>query len=76
VRADGVLAANVVPQTARVAEEERSHQPSVFSVLRAVIALFHSPEDDVLGLYGAFGCVLLLYFLFLCVFFFVLPLLR
>jgi anthranilate synthase len=37
------------------AEEQRSRQPSVFSVLRAVIRLFGSPEDQHLGFYGAFG---------------------
>jgi anthranilate synthase len=36
-------------------EEERSRQPSVFSVLRAVIAFFASADDPHLGLYGAFG---------------------
>ncbi len=36
-------------------EEERSRQPSVFSVLREILAAFHSPEDEHLGLYGAFG---------------------
>src|SRR5690606_28073990 len=39
----------------RFAEEERSKQPSVFSVLRALVELFGSPEDPHLGLYGAFG---------------------
>ncbi len=37
------------------AEEQRSRQPSAFSVLRAVSAHFASPEDAHLGLYGAFG---------------------
>lgn len=37
------------------AEEERSRQPSVFSVLRALMALFACPEEPFLGLYGAFG---------------------
>ena len=37
------------------AEEERSRQPSVFSVLRAVSDLFSAPDDRTLGLYGAFG---------------------
>ncbi|BAI71971.1 anthranilate synthase component II [Azospirillum sp. B510] len=37
------------------AEEERSRQPSVFSVLRALMALFACPDDPFLGLYGAFG---------------------
>jgi anthranilate synthase len=36
-------------------EEQRSRQPSTFSVLRAVTDLFRSPEDPHLGLYGAFG---------------------
>jgi anthranilate synthase len=39
----------------RFPEEERSRQPSVFSVLRALIELFASPEDGHLGLYGALG---------------------
>jgi anthranilate synthase len=38
-----------------VTEEERSRVPSVFSVLRAITALFHSDQDSNLGLYGAFG---------------------
>ncbi|MCB1419489.1 MAG: chorismate-binding protein, partial [Notoacmeibacter sp.] len=36
-------------------EEERSRVPSVFTVLRAVVALFKSHEDANIGLYGAFG---------------------
>ncbi|AWC22878.1 Anthranilate synthase component 1 [Aminobacter sp. MSH1] len=36
-------------------EEERSRVPSVFTVLRAITALFKSDEDSNLGLYGAFG---------------------
>ncbi|PYE37593.1 anthranilate synthase component I /anthranilate synthase component II [Rhizobium sp. PP-F2F-G38] len=36
-------------------EEERSKTPTVFTVLRAVTALFFSAEDASLGLYGAFG---------------------
>lgn len=36
-------------------EEERSRVPSVFTVLRAVTALFKTEEDANLGLYGAFG---------------------
>lgn len=35
-------------------EEERSRQPSVFSVIRRIVALFDC-EDEYLGLYGAFG---------------------
>ena len=36
-------------------EELRSKQPTLFSVLRSLIELFHSSEDDYLGFYGAFG---------------------
>ena len=36
-------------------EEERSRVPSVFTVLRAVTALFRTDQDSNLGLYGAFG---------------------
>jgi anthranilate synthase len=39
----------------RFPEEQRSKQPSIFSVLRAVIELFASPDDHHLGFYGAFG---------------------
>ena len=39
----------------RFSEEERSKQPSVFSLLRAVVDLFFSDADSHLGLYGAFG---------------------
>ena len=36
-------------------EELRSRQPSVFSVIRALVDLFAHPEEPHLGLYGAFG---------------------
>ena len=36
-------------------EEERSRRPSVFSALRALVALFFHDGDPHLGLYGAFG---------------------
>jgi anthranilate synthase len=39
----------------RFPEERRSRQPSVFSVLRALVELFSSADDQHLGLYGAFG---------------------
>jgi anthranilate synthase len=42
-------------QAGTFAEEDRTRQPSLFSLLRAVLALFASPEDERLGLYGAFG---------------------
>ncbi|WP_075217502.1 anthranilate synthase [Mongoliimonas terrestris] len=36
-------------------EEERSRQPSVFSVIRRIVAFFRSEADQNLGLWGAFG---------------------
>lgn len=36
-------------------EEERTRQRSVFTVLRTLLDLFGSDEDEHLGLYGAFG---------------------
>ena len=36
-------------------EELRSRQPTVFSVLRRIIELFHDPDEHYLGFYGAFG---------------------
>ncbi len=39
----------------RFPEEERSRQPSVFSVLRALVDLFFHDGEPHLGLYGAFG---------------------
>lgn len=39
----------------RFVEEERSRQPSVFSVIRVIIDFFRSSEEHHLGLYGAFG---------------------
>jgi anthranilate synthase len=45
----------VAEPAGRLPEEERSRQPTVFSVLRGLIELFASDEDSHLGLYGAFG---------------------
>ena len=39
----------------RFAEEERSKQRTIFSVVRALVDLFYGAEDAHLGLYGAFG---------------------
>lgn len=55
VESDGHLAIEIAVPDRQFSEEERSRVPSVFTVLRAVTALFHSPEDGGLGLYGAFG---------------------
>lgn len=50
-----LLAFHVVEPDGYFTEEQRSRQPSVFSVLREIVALFHSGRDRHLGLYGAFG---------------------
>src|SRR5205085_2309953 len=52
---DGRIDGEIRPGDTRFPEEERSRQPSVFSVLRALGEHFASPEDEHLGLYGAFG---------------------
>lgn len=51
----GQLDLVIVQSEQRFAEEERSKQPSVFSVIRTIRDLFFSDEDEDLGLYGAFG---------------------
>ncbi|WP_068317037.1 anthranilate synthase [Polycladidibacter hongkongensis] len=48
------LAITIAKPSRPFSEEERSRQPSSFSVVRALVALF-ACEDDQLGLYGAFG---------------------
>jgi anthranilate synthase len=52
--ADAVTAVVRAP-AGRFVEEERSRQPSVFSALRALIALFHHADEAHLGFYGAFA---------------------
>jgi anthranilate synthase len=52
---DERIAGAVSASDTRFPEEERSRQPSVFTVLRALGELFASPQDEHLGLYGAFG---------------------
>lgn len=55
--ADGtaLLRGVVRPAEGTFAEEERSRQHSIFSVVRAIQALFHFDDEPQLGLYGAFG---------------------
>ncbi|MBO3462826.1 anthranilate synthase [Aetokthonos hydrillicola Thurmond2011] len=45
----------VKPTTQLFPEEERSKQPSAFTVIREILHAFSSSEDEHLGLYGAFG---------------------
>jgi anthranilate synthase len=58
----GVLAGFLKPLPKLFPEEERSKQPSVFTILRALIEEFRNEEDARLGLVGAFGYDLLFQF--------------
>lgn len=49
------ITGSVKPTERLFAEEERSKQPSVFTIIREVLHAFSSNEDEHLGLYGAFG---------------------
>ena len=57
-----VLRGRLKPLPAFFSEEERSKQPSVFSLLRALIHEFQSDKDTRLSLVGAFGYDLLFQF--------------
>ena len=50
------------PLAGKFPEEDRSRQPSPFSLLRALVNEFGNPEDSRLALVGAFGYDLLLQF--------------
>ena len=56
------LRGRLKPLAALFPEEERSKQPSAFSLLRALIEEFRGEEDSRLGLVGAFGYDLLFQF--------------
>ncbi len=58
----GVLSGHLKPLPKLFPEEERSKQPSVFSILRALTQEFHNEQDTRLGLVGAFGYDLLFQF--------------
>ncbi|MCF2150658.1 anthranilate synthase [Desmonostoc muscorum LEGE 12446] len=52
---DKHLVGFVKPAKKIFTEEERSKQPSAFTVVREILHIFSSQEDEHLGLYGAFG---------------------
>ncbi|MGI8991614.1 MAG: anthranilate synthase component I [Bryobacteraceae bacterium] len=58
----GVLRGTLKPMPALFSEEERSKQPSVFSVLRALTHEFCNENDSRLSFVGAFGYDLLFQF--------------
>ncbi|HKP58045.1 MAG TPA: anthranilate synthase component I [Polyangiales bacterium] len=55
LRTTSAIEGEVPPGEQGFYEEVRTRVPSVFSVVRALCAFFASPEDALLGLYGAFG---------------------
>jgi anthranilate synthase len=59
---DGALHGTLKPMPKLFPEEERSKQPSVFSVLRALTREFRNENDDKLAFAGAFGYDLLFQF--------------
>ncbi len=59
---NGVLTGRLKPLPTLFPEEERSKQPSAFSILRALIEEFRNEEDGRLALAGAFGYDLLFQF--------------
>jgi len=58
----GILAGTLKPMPERFPEEQRSRQPSVFSILRAIVQEFQGGGDGRLALIGAFGYDLLFQF--------------
>ncbi|MGA2434529.1 MAG: anthranilate synthase component I [Bryobacteraceae bacterium] len=58
----GALHGKLRPLPELFPEEERSKQPSAFSILRALIEEFRNPADSRLALVGAFGYDLLFQF--------------
>jgi len=58
----GALCGRLKPLPALFPEEERSKQPSAFSILRALIEELRDPRDTRLALVGAFGYDLLFQF--------------
>lgn len=59
---NGVLRGRLKPLPALFSEEERSKQPSVFSILRTLIEEFRTEQDSRLSFVGAFGYDLLFQF--------------
>ncbi len=53
--ASQLIAGEIHKTSERFPEELRSKQPSIFSVLRAIVDLFYCADFQHLGLFGAFG---------------------
>ncbi|MEW6750948.1 MAG: anthranilate synthase component I [Candidatus Latescibacterota bacterium] len=52
---EGEVRGTILPMPDGFAEEERSKQPTIFSVLRSVVRQMRTDRDPHLGLYGALG---------------------
>ncbi|MEM9925290.1 MAG: anthranilate synthase [Cyanobacteria bacterium P01_D01_bin.50] len=52
---DNYISGSIKATQRLFSEEERSRQPSVFSIIREIISAFFSKLDENLGLYGALG---------------------
>jgi anthranilate synthase len=61
-RKPDLLSMDLKPLAEGFPEEERSKQPSPFSILRELVREFRNPDDSHLALVGAFGYDLLLQF--------------
>lgn len=61
-KTSGMIHGEIIEPSDCFAEEERSKQPSVFSLLRKIRDLFYSKDDNYLGFYGAYGYDLIFQF--------------
>ncbi|PWY56206.1 anthranilate synthase component I [Legionella qingyii] len=59
---DALLQIKIKASSEVFSEEDRSHQPSVFTVIRLILAFFKLEDESYLGLYGAFGFDLIFQF--------------
>ncbi len=55
VQSHNCVTGNIKATTEAFSEEERSKQPSAFSVIREILRVLASNDDEHLGFYGAFG---------------------
>lgn len=55
IKHDNEISGGIALSTKRLPEELRSKQPTLFSVIRAIINLFKYTDEEHLGLYGAFA---------------------
>jgi anthranilate synthase len=62
IQDDDIILGSVKHTQELFTEEERSKQPSAFTVIREILHIFFSQEDEHLGLYGTFGYDLIFQF--------------